>query len=266
MREPKEECMRKPSSRDEATPNLSPSLTHRLNVYALAAGAAGAGLLASVQAAEAKVVYTPAHVVIRPGSTYGLDLTHHGVTNFLFTDFIIYSGHLSVVPQHGSAVEVPTRSDYFPSALKEGARIGRSKYFFGSCVGCLTYGEAMADAFSGQADQGYWINVKDRFLGMRFYIGNEVHYGWARFNVEVNGLAITAVLTGYAYETQAGRSILAGQISGTDNDAGETEGVQSDLDSKPISQDSRPAPLGVLALGAQGLPLWRSNAAELALK
>jgi hypothetical protein len=257
--------MRKPSSRGEGAANLSPSVIHKLNVYALAAGAAGAGLLTSVQAAEAKVVYTPAHVVIHTGSTYDLDLTHDGITNFLFTDFIIYSGHLSVIPQHGSAVEVLPGFSYFPLALKQGARIGRSKYFYGSCVGCLTYGEAMVNAFSGQADQGDWINVKDRFLGMRFYIGKAVHYAWARFNVEVNGLSITAVLTGYAYETQAGRSILAGQTSGLADDAGENEEPQSllpDPDSKPISRAFGPAPLGVLALGAQGLPLWRSNAAE----
>jgi hypothetical protein len=251
--------MKARSSRGQEPSDLSPSLTHRLNLYALAAGAAGAGLLGSAQAAEAEVVYTPAHVVIRPGSNYNLDLTHDGVTNFVFTDFIIYSGHLSVVPQHGSAVEVLAGFNYFPLALKQGARIGGSKYFYGSCVGCLTYGEAMVNAFSGQPDQGDWINVQDRFLGMRFYIGNEVHYAWARFNVQVNGLSIRAVLTGYAYETEPGTSLVAGQTSETDDGAGDTEGLRSGLDSTPVSHSSRPAPLGMLALGAQGLPLWRPD-------
>jgi hypothetical protein len=38
---------------------LSDSLHHRLNVYALAASAAGMGLLALARPAEGKIVYTP---------------------------------------------------------------------------------------------------------------------------------------------------------------------------------------------------------------
>jgi len=40
---------------------LSESLHHRLNMYAIAAGAAGVGALALAQPAEAKIVYTPSH-------------------------------------------------------------------------------------------------------------------------------------------------------------------------------------------------------------
>jgi hypothetical protein len=256
--------MRAPSSRAEETSNLSPSLTHRLNVYALAAGA---GLLTSVQPAEAQVVYTPAHVVIHTGSTYNLDVNHDGVTDFRFSDFVIYYGQLIVVPQGGgrNAVEVLRGFNYFPLALNPGARIGPSAYFYGSCVGCLTYNETMVAAFSVGVDQGDWVNVRNRFLGLRLSIDHQAHYGWARFSVQVDGTSITAVLTGYAYETQAGRAIRAGQTSGTADDAGETEGPQPrvpDPDSKPISRGAGPASLGVLALGAQGLPLWRSDPAE----
>lgn len=259
--------MRAPSSRAEETSNLSPSLIHRLNYYALAAGAAGAGLLTSVQPAEARVVYTPAHVVIHTGNTYNLDVNHDGVTDFQFSDTVIYYGQLIVVPQGGSrnAVQVLRGFSYFPLALNQDARIGPGQYFYGSCVGCLTYGEAMVDAFSAGGDQGDWINVRNRFLGLRIIIDHQAHYGWARFSVQVDGTSITAALTGYAYETQPGRTILAGQTSGTAGDAGETEGPQPPVpapDSKPILRGFGPASLGVLARGAQGLPLWRSNPAE----
>jgi hypothetical protein len=40
---------------------LSKSLHHRLNAYALASGAAGVGMLAMAQPAEAKIIYTAAH-------------------------------------------------------------------------------------------------------------------------------------------------------------------------------------------------------------
>lgn len=257
--------MRAVSSRAGETSNLSPSLTHRLNVYALAA--AGAGLLTSVQPAEAQVVYTPAHVVMHTGSSYNLDVNHDGVTDFRFSDFVIYSGKLVVLPQGGgqNALEVLRGFSYFPLALNQGAWIGHKAYFWGSCVGCLTYDGTMVAAFSAGVDEGDWVNVKNRYLGLRIIVDDKVHYGWARLSVQVDGTSITAVVTGYAYETQPGRTIRAGQTSGTAGDMGETEEPQSpepDPGSKPISLGSGPASLGVLALGAQGLPLWRSNPAE----
>ena len=71
------------SSRPTRTPaNLSESIHHQLNMYALAAGAAGVGVLALAQPVEAKIVYTPAHRVIGPDSRYLLDLNHDGITDF----------------------------------------------------------------------------------------------------------------------------------------------------------------------------------------
>ncbi len=263
--------MRELSSRSGETSNLSPSLTHRLNLYALAAGAAGAGLLTPVQPAEAQVVYTPAHVVIHTGSTYKLDVNHDGVTDFQFSDSVYYNvGQLIVVPfasnegMGGNAVEVQPGFAFFPLALNPGARIGRNAYFYGSCVGCVTTNEIMA-GFNEGGGYGNWKNVQNRYLGLRIFIDHEAHYGWARFSVQVDGSSIRALLTGYAYQTEPGIAIRAGQTSGTDDDAGETEGTPraDGADSKPISQGSSPASLGLLALGAQGLPLWRSNPTEL---
>ena len=53
----------KRSARSRKTANLSKSVTHQLNMYALSASAAGVGALALAQPAEAKVIYTPAHPV-----------------------------------------------------------------------------------------------------------------------------------------------------------------------------------------------------------
>jgi hypothetical protein len=53
------------SSRRSRTPSiLSDSVRQRLHVYALAASAAGAGMLACPRPSEAKIVYTPVHHVI----------------------------------------------------------------------------------------------------------------------------------------------------------------------------------------------------------
>jgi hypothetical protein len=75
----------KPSPRPRTTVELSKSLHRQLNAYAIAAGAAGVGMLALAQPAEAKIVYTPAHVVLTtvyPHTSYNLDLNHEGINDF----------------------------------------------------------------------------------------------------------------------------------------------------------------------------------------
>src|SRR5579863_4896315 len=62
------------------TASLSESVHRRLNMYALAAGAAGVGMLAIAQPAAAKIVYTPAN--IRLGGIYPIDLNHDGIVDF----------------------------------------------------------------------------------------------------------------------------------------------------------------------------------------
>jgi hypothetical protein len=46
-------------NRSRAPSKLSDSVHHQLNMYALAASAAGVGILALAQTAEAKIIYTP---------------------------------------------------------------------------------------------------------------------------------------------------------------------------------------------------------------
>src|SRR5271167_317755 len=64
------------------TANLPESVHHQLSMYALAAGAAGVSVLALARPAEAKIVYTPAHIGIGRGGQVGIDLNHDGITDF----------------------------------------------------------------------------------------------------------------------------------------------------------------------------------------
>src|SRR5215813_7373274 len=74
--------MKRPSQ-PRAAAVLSKSLNHQLNTYALAAGAAGVGLLALSQPAEPKIIYTPAHIKY----PYSLDLNHDGIIDFYLPAF-----------------------------------------------------------------------------------------------------------------------------------------------------------------------------------
>lgn len=77
---------------------------------------------------------------------------------------------------------------------------------------------------SQYSDLGAWVGtgkgVTDRYLGLKFVVRGEVHYGWARLSVTLGHYRqfddVSGTLTGYAYETVPDKPIIAGQITGPD--------------------------------------------------
>jgi len=242
----------------ERVAKLSELFLQRLNLYALAAGAAGVSLLALAPPAAAEVVYTPAHIEFKPGSRsfFDLDLNHDGIEDFSFTN---YPGGFFYPALSVRLVDNPPLSGGIQGgglsalALNRGARIGSSKSF---SQGDSSFGLRLA--FVNQnGDHGDWVNVTNRYLGLKFPINGEVHFGWARLSVGLEGIQIGAVLTGYAFETIPNHPILAGRTSGTADDAPDSEAPTfRRRRSKPVSRVHQTS-LGVLALGAPGIPFWR---------
>jgi len=224
---------------------LRGSLESALRSYCAVAGAAGAGLLALATPAAAQIVYTPAHERLANESALLIDLNHDGVTDIILTNEVNpYTSGLSQSVFatgwiHQNAV-ITSHTD-LALALPGGARIGSSQPFF--IVGF------MADRWRGiefgHGSGGNWKDVRNRYLGIRFEINGETHYGWARLDVEVKPNSILTILTGYAYNSVAGQGILAGQTSNGDSNV------------EPPSLE--PATLGRLALGSSGLESWRSR-------
>jgi hypothetical protein len=64
---------------------------------------------------------------------------------------------------------------------------------------------------------GRWADVSNGYLGLKFKIGSETHYGWARLSVResFHGVLplVTPTITGYAYETVPDRGITAGRTT-----------------------------------------------------
>jgi hypothetical protein len=224
---------------------LSASVHHQLNLYALAATAAGVGLVGSAQPSAAKIVYTSANITISPMTTVPLDLNHDGFKDFSFYNYGTGWAHgssekLTVWPQ-GSRNMIRGRSD--ASALRAGVRIGPAGQFsFRANVmgGWFVYG------YNGRYSSGYfglWANggkgVQNRYLGLKFVVKGKVHFGWARLTVSTSEHKILGKLTGYAYETVPGKAIIAGKTKGPD-----------------VATVS-PASLGHLAAGASAIPAWR---------
>ncbi|HXM19843.1 MAG TPA: hypothetical protein VN948_01090 [Terriglobales bacterium] len=201
---------------------LSQSLQRRLNMYALAASAAGVSLLASAQPSEAKVVYTKAHQVIGTNGVYNLDLNHDGIIDFLvlesgYATFNGTRGNNTLLAKEalGNAVEGRIGNGrQFAAALKRGARIGPGEHFIRGGSRGETMAATWASDGSGGPTTGQWVNVNSRYLGLKFKVGGKIHYGWARLTVQLPGnFLINATLTGYAYETVPGKEILAGQTA-----------------------------------------------------
>jgi hypothetical protein len=210
---------------------ISDSLNRQLNTYAQVASAAGVSVLALAGASEAKVVYTATSQVTHTGFPLYMDLNHDGVKDFeLRTTFYVGSSGVQVGldafgyrnTNNVVAGRRFSRSGYFlsaASALPAGARIGPKGNF---SVRFPFMAEELFSRFGSQySDLGPWAGkgkgVTDRYLGLKFVVGGEVHYGWARLSVTLahhrQSDDVSATLTGYAYETVPNKPIIAGQIA-----------------------------------------------------
>jgi hypothetical protein len=75
---------------------------------------------------------------------------------------------------------------------------------------------------TGTAFRGNWANdgkgIKDRHLGLKFYVKGKAHFGWARLTTaREKGHWLRTILTGYAYETIPNKPIVTGQEHGADD-------------------------------------------------
>jgi hypothetical protein len=227
-----------------STAQLSESLNHQLSLYAIAAGAAGVGLLALSQPAEAKIIYTKTHQVINGHShMLNLDPDNDGVADFVLINYAtctsvkrLACGDSFFVRFNQGNNRLEQQPAGSAAALPEGAVIKATR----------PWGKggnmARVEWYSGKTTHSYgnWINVTNRYLGLKFGIKGKTHYGWACFSVSsdpVNG--VVGTLTGYTYETVPNKAIIAGKTKGPD-----------DL-------QLQSAGLGHLARGASAISNWR---------
>jgi len=255
---------------------LGPQMEKALSSYASAALAASVGLMAMARSAEAKIVYTPAKIPIRvDGGPVVLDLNHDGIADFILSNvFRVFTSDrgypsasvatllvsASGVMRNqvlGKGVTTSHGANRFASALPAGYSVGAKKSRFQKSptaamerltvdwspedprakkyYNCSTWSPGCRSYKSGQ-----WLYKKNRYLGLKFVIKGEIHYGWARATVTRTSKrqfdnSITATLTGYAYETIPNKPIITGKTHGPDVIT--------------VLSDTAPGSLGRLALG-----------------
>jgi hypothetical protein len=255
--------------------SLSKSIDSRLKLYGMAAAAASVGFLALAEPAAAEVVITnknipiPACNLALSPCSVSLDLNGDGVNDFKISLLSTLSAYgyfagtefLRVTAHNGGGVMGNAGGNRGPyaSALLRGAKIGASDHFLnGKDTIEDTYFNYHTYYAAEKRLYGKWGgNHPNRFLGVKFNIGGKTHYGWIRITVNS---AIThpftlmsATITEYGYETIANKSLGAGLASTN----------AADDQTRAITEPPRRASLGMLALGAEGLALWRREEASV---
>lgn len=225
---------------------LNIKLEKKLVAYMLGAGAAA--WLSTSESAEAKIVYTSAN--LHSSGDIVLDLNHDGIADFS-TGFIgrHYYSYFGVGLGAGNAVQ------YSPEFVGLRGNIVGPGGSFGSGTFYTFYAVVLAVSHYPTLS-GEWVNVTNRYLGLKFLINGQVHYGWARMSLSSHDSQLY-VVSGYAYETVPNKEIAEGATSDT-----------AELDVLEQLDDSRPAgpSLGMLARGVEGVAFWRRDYTPVAYK
>jgi hypothetical protein len=242
-------------------------LNRQIGMYSLAAAVASVSMLALAEPASGEVVITrktihvPIHPYLMPDPTK-ISMAGNGVDNFSFVlASVSFDGGLRSFQAFGATQSdgVIAGGTYFAEALPltRGAKIGPSaNFFFGPEIDLVEGTNTSNGVFYSR---GYWKgNLTNRYLGVRFQLNGQTHYGWVRMtvtsNVNLNKPTLEATITAYAYETVPNKPILAG----TAKSAAATEDKPTATLQVPGNrQDNRGPSLGMLAGGADALPMWR---------
>lgn len=235
---------------------LSGNLEKHLLAYA--AAATGAVLLSTAPSADAQIVYTPSNTPLtlnhqNKGPVFTtLDLNNDGVPDFTFamsstahfssigytTRFKFY---LKVVPDQTGNQAVQGSQAPAASAVPAGVKIGPQEKF--ASGGLYLVHQAYSRSGGTAQNSGTWQKVEFAYVGLKFLLNGQVHYGWARIKFPYPSGYNYPSIYGYAYESTPNTAIVAGQTSGTGSS----------------SNTAEPASLGMLAAGAPVVNLWRRS-------
>ena len=206
-----------------------------INESRLARFSAVAGAVLTSSAVNSQIVYTnvdPDIIIDTASGQYNLDFNADAMidvtlnvmnvmefTSISTSTSAVYAGSLAVVtPGIGAGVVsaiLGSSSSSYVTAMNNGDLIGTAAVFGGSSMAALAIDITITSSSSSyQISNGAFLGVTDKFLGVKFLIGTNTHYGWARLDVSAN--ADTIRLKDYAYNVAADSPILAGQTLGLD--------------------------------------------------
>jgi hypothetical protein len=243
------------------------NLYRQAGQYSLTAAVAGVSLLALAEPAKSEVVVTTKTIPIPISQLgvhgIGISFANNGVDDLklILSSHQIFGANgknlLAVNAADGMGVVGKFERLPYASALAPGAEIGPNANFvsaacggsYFSCPDAVRLADTFWSTFGSRGAGGPWSgNPRNRYLGVRFQMDGETHYGWVRLMVNTNvPYKMSAAVTAYAYETEPNTEIFAGL----------TKGPNAELWLPENTENQHGPSLGMLALGAEGMPLWR---------
>lgn len=201
---------------------MNQNLQKRLNLYAATAGA-----VAATGALNAQIVYTDINpdTIVHDTVIYDLDFDNNGQPELRF-EAVSYMAstnmvYLATVNVMGDASNAIIGSLYYnqyplPYAMNAGDSISATNPNWRDQT--VNNGLQYMAILYGSTTYGNWHGANDKFLGVRFKIGADTHYGWVRLSVSSN--PDTIIVKDYAYEAMPGVGLTADQAM---NIAGQPE-------------------------------------------
>ena len=159
--------------------------------------------------ADASIIYTdvnPDQTISGSVGTYTLDLNNDATPEFGI-QIISASGvkRVIVAPRSSSGNQIAGASSQ-ASAFNVNANINSTLASWATSS-YKTY-KTMEIVYSASSQTGPWKGVTNKYLGLKFVVGGNTYYGWARLDVTLAG---NFTIKDYAYNNVAGQGILAGQ-------------------------------------------------------
>jgi hypothetical protein len=238
---------------------LSRSLEKNLLAYA---AAATGSLAAFAQPATAEIIYTPSNIPI-VGSLTQFDINNDGVSDFAFITFAYFTHGLGA---SFLAVSPDVTGNEIVGVLVKGQKqVSAAAMSAGQTVGStanlqpdeLVLGGVFLGSVS-ETHQGGFLTVETAYLGLKFLVNGQVHYGWARIKFIAPGGYAGASIAGYAYESVPNQPIVVGKTSGTAEKSQQGRQSASPTASAPNVKFQT---LGALAASSAGTQLWRGETA-----
>lgn len=210
-----------------------------LNESKLARFSAIAGAVLASGSVDAQLIYqdiNPDVLIDTASGSYDLDFNSDAIIDLTFsvvnmvgagtTSGFTFTYNVNVAnvafgPGAGVVnlvVGTGTSASSAPAALNNGDLISVAAPFASSSASNLALvGDVVIPALSYTYPiaQGNWIGATDKFIGAKFMIGTNVHYGWVRLDVSAG--ADTIVVKDYAYNQNGDTPLNAGQTVGLDD-------------------------------------------------
>lgn len=192
---------------------MKKNLQERISKYTAVAGA-----VVSAAGAQAQVVYTdvnPDYSHDAPQNNgfavYPLDLNNDQTIDFVVAsrDTVTANAHirftLAAPYGAGNAVAGETPSNYdYALALDMNSMVDSTLNWI-AATNTMAYNVDSANPYNEN-----WNGVTDKYLGLKFVVGGNTHYGWARLDSYAIGDSV--VVKDYAFEATPNVGIMTGNM------------------------------------------------------